>query len=73
MSKVSGPNSVTSLELTPRFEGCVVRCGSKNGHQKDLFKRDWTACSSFVNHSRLNSQHNWRNLYDHLMRKRNFT
>ena len=36
MSKVSGPNSVTYLELTPRFEGCVVRCISKNEHQKDL-------------------------------------
>ena len=52
----------------------MVRCGSKNGHQKDnVFKRDWTTCSKFVNHSRLNSQHNWGDLYDHLMSKRIFT
>ena len=41
------------------FKWCVVRCGSKNGYQKDAFKRDWTMESTSVNHSRLNSQHNW--------------
>ena len=30
---VSGPNLVTSLEWTPIFEWCVVRCGSKNTHE----------------------------------------
>ena len=29
------PNSVTSLNKTPRFERYVVWCGSKNGYQKD--------------------------------------
>ena len=24
--------------------GRVVRCGSKNGHQNDMFKNDWTTC-----------------------------
>ena len=27
-------------------------------------------CSKFDKHSRLNSQHNWAGLYDHLMRMR---
>ena len=37
----------------------MVRCGSKNKHQKDMFDIDWTMCSEYANHSRLNSQHNW--------------
>jgi hypothetical protein len=45
----------TSQEVwKPIFE-CVVRCGSKNGHQKDMLKRDWTTCLKYANHSRLNS------------------
>ena len=24
-----------------------------------MFERDWTTCSTFVNRSRFNSQHNW--------------
>ena len=73
LGKISGPNSVTYLKLAPIFEWRVVRCGSKYGHQKDMFKRNWTVCINFGDHSRLNSQQNWVNLYDHLMRKRIFT
>ena len=33
-TKVSGLNSVTHLKWTPIILWFVVRCGSKNGHQK---------------------------------------
>ena len=33
---ISRPYSVTCLHWIPIFELHVVRCGSKNGHQKDL-------------------------------------
>jgi hypothetical protein len=40
------------------FEWYVVRCGSKNidlkGH---VFERDWTTCSKYDSHSRLNIQY----------------
>ena len=32
-----------------------------------MFDIDWTMCSEYANHSRLNSQHNWGDLYVHLM------
>ena len=65
-------NLVPYFDWTPIFEWCVVRCGPKNGHWKTC-SRDWTSCSKFVNHSRLNMQHNWGDLSDHSMRKRIFT
>ena len=63
------------LNLTPTFEWCMVQCGSKHRHKKrhHEFKRDWTPCSKFVNHSRLTSPHSWGDLYDHLMTSRIFT
>ena len=39
----------------------------------DVFKRDWSTCSKYDSHSRPNSQHNWGDLYDHLMSIRTFT
>ena len=30
-------------------------------------------CSKYVNHSKLNSQHDWRDLHDHLKSMRIFT
>ena len=39
------PNLITCLSRTFIFEWLVVTCESKNGHQKDVFKRDWTVCS----------------------------
>ena len=63
------PNLVTYRNQTPIFKWYVVSCGSKNEHPK----RDWTMCSKQVNHSKLNNQHNWGNLYDHLMSTRIFT
>jgi hypothetical protein len=45
------------LDQTPKFEWCVVRCGSKNGPQKrHVFRRYRTTCSKFVNQSRINIQ-----------------
>ena len=42
----------------------MVRCGSKYGHQKDVYlKKDWTMYSKNVNHSKLSSQHNWGGTY----------
>lgn len=73
LGKISGPKSVTDLKWAPIFEWRVVRFGSKYGHQKDMFKSNWTACITFGNQSRLNTQQNWVNLYDHLMRKRILT
>ena len=35
--------------------------------------RDWIARSKFHNCARLNNQHNWEDLYDHLMSTGTFT
>jgi hypothetical protein len=34
--KISRPNSITYLNQTPLFEWRVIRCESKDGHQKDM-------------------------------------
>ena len=39
-AKVDEPNTVAYLNWTPIFEWCVVRCGSKNRCQKDMFSKD---------------------------------
>jgi hypothetical protein len=36
-----------------------------------VFKKDWTTSSKYLNHSRFNNQHDWGDLYDHLMNTRN--
>ena len=69
------PNSnVTTLDFrTPLYEWYVVTCESKNGHQEDvkcLQKIEVRTCSKYANHSRFNNQHDWGNLYDHLMNTR---
>jgi hypothetical protein len=43
--KVDVPKSNTTIICTPIFEWYVVRCGSKNNYQKDMFHRHWTMCS----------------------------
>ena len=59
---------------TSTFLCYVVRCGSRNVYPKDMaLKEDWTTCSEYYNHIRFNNQHNWENLYDHLMSRRIFT
>ena len=71
--KVGVPSSNITTIWTPVFEWYVVRCGSKNGHQRLVFKRDWATCSKYLNYSRLSSQHVWGNQYGHLMSMRIFT
>jgi len=58
LGKISGPNLVTDLKWAPIFEWRVVRLGSKFGHQKDVFKRNWTVCINFGNQSRLDTLQN---------------
>ena len=41
--------------------------------KRHVFKKNWTAHSKFVNHSTVNNQHNWEDLYDHLMSMSIFT
>ena len=57
--KVHVRNSNIAMMWTPIFKWYVVRCGSRNKHQKDthMFKRDWTTCSKCTNSSRLTNQH----------------
>lgn len=38
--EVKGPNLVRHLYRRPLFEWFVVRCGSRNGHQKGMYSRD---------------------------------
>jgi hypothetical protein len=61
--------SVIEANQTPTFEWYVIRSGSKDGYQKDMFKRDRTTCSNYDNHSRPKG---WEDLYDHLMNMRIF-
>ena len=73
-TKVKRPFVVTFLDQTDLFEWCGVKWGSKDGQPKNhVFKRNWTTCSKFVNHSNLSyNQHKW-NLYDQLISPRIFT
>lgn len=51
---VSKSNSVTHLKQTPKFKWCVVRCGYKNGHHKDMCLKETGLCvQKLVNHFRL--------------------
>ena len=34
--EVCGPCSVAFLDQTTKFERCMIRCGSKNGHHKSM-------------------------------------
>ena len=70
-------NSATYLKPTPICEWDVVRCGSKNGYQKDIMWLEEiglcaqnliTILGSMVNISLGEGE-----LYDHLMSRRIFT
>ena len=43
--------------LSPIFEWYGLRCGSKNGYQKDTCLKRLTRYSKYVDHSRFNNQH----------------
>jgi hypothetical protein len=46
----------------------VVGYGFKNGYQKDMYLKEIELrAQNVIIHSRLNGQHNWRDLYDYLM------
>ena len=45
-------------------------CNLNPSTERCVFQRDWTTCSTFANYSRFNSQHNWGDLYYHLIEKR---
>ena len=46
--KVTGPNLNTLPERAPIFEWCVVRCWSKNGHQKDMCLKEITLSAQIL-------------------------
>lgn len=46
-NKISKPNLVTCLKHTPIFKWCVVRGGSKSGHQITCLRRDQTTKFKF--------------------------
>ena len=50
------PFMVTLFNRTVIIEWCVLKCRSKNRHQRHGFEK--VSCSKMVIHSRLNSQHN---------------
>ena len=51
-------DSNTTFIETLICEWYGIRCGSMNGHQKDIcFKRDWTMCLKHDNHSKFDNQH----------------
>ena len=69
--KISMPNLGTYSNWTPIFEWYVVGVGAKNGYRKDKCLKEIGLCTQ--NYSRFNNQHEWKNLYDHLMNIRIFT
>ena len=42
------PNLVTNGDRSPIFQWHVVRCGSKNGYQKDLYSKETGVCTSIM-------------------------
>ena len=63
---------LTYLNWTPRCKCWVIRCGSKNGNQKNtcLNEIELVSVWKVVNHPRLNSQHDWRGLCEHVIGQR---
>ena len=43
-SKVNMPNLVTYRNQTPKFVWYVIKYGSKNGHQEDMFIKEIGLC-----------------------------
>ena len=71
-TKIDMPNLVTDLNWTLIFEWSGV-APRTNTNKTNTNNRYWTMCLKYHNHSKLNSQHNRGNLYDHFMSKRIFT
>ena len=49
-TKVDMPKSNTTIMWTPIFEGYVVKCGSKNWHQKDMCPKEIGLCAQNMPH-----------------------
>jgi hypothetical protein len=66
------PYSITFLIRTPICELYVVWYDFNNRYQKDTYSKEKyeIACLKYGNHSRLESQHNWGDPYNHLMNMR---
>ena len=62
--EVDLPNSVVLLGHV-YLRGMWFAVALRTDTQKPCVEKNWTACSKHGNHSRLNSQHNWRGLCDH--------
>ena len=72
--KIDVPNLLNDHNWIIIYVWYVVKCGSKNKHQKDMcVRRKWTTFSKHDYHFRFNSQHNWESLIDKLISKRLFT
>ena len=52
---------------------CGLVCLQGQIPKRHQFRRDWTPCSKYVDHSRLNIQHNYGHLHDHLMSMKIFS
>ena len=68
-------NYVTTSNVAIVWVVYVVRCVSNNGHQKGVmcWKEVELHAHKYANHSRLHGQHDWGDMYDHLMSMRIFT
>ena len=53
---VDEPQLKSGFHWTTIYNWYVVRCGCKNGYEKDTCSHD-TTCSKYANHSRLYNQH----------------
>ena len=58
-TKADVPNSPTDINQIPMFGYYVVWLQEQIPKKRHVFKRDWIACSKYINKSRLISQHNW--------------
>ena len=74
MSKVHRPLMVTfstgQLYLSGMWLAVNLIMDTTKHH---VFKSEWTTRSKCFKYSRLSNQHNWGDLYDHLIRNRIFT
>ena len=52
----------------------MVKCGFKKQTptKYHMFERDCTTCSKYANHSRLDIQYDWKDLYNHFMNTKIF-
>lgn len=59
--EVRGLDSIIYLSQTPILDRCAVKARCKNRTQQDCMclRRDWTARSTNISHSRLSNQHKW--------------